>query len=1109
MSIEASNTSSLKQLRQQKQPKENRLKKWCPWLFNWQSPFYFGVFLMLLAFGWMGYAIFNNSGTQLLNWDYTWQYIPFTYDYWDSWHIFFTTGKFPLYDAGVFLGTDNIGSGSYYGLFDPFMFICYLLPRAWIPQTYAWMTMTKLMVGALFMRCYLKKMGIQEWTARFGAVAYAFSGFTTFFEGSPNFTSAMAFFPLILLGLEYVIQDRKITALSFGIFLLGISCFFYMPVICIFGVIYAVWRFFTTIKTRDGKTNVLVMILGVVGFAIGILLSAFSLLPSFRETTLSGRSSSIGTAYLHSILNSLKSFDFKMFFTFIFEEVGDSPGRELMGVVSFFFPTGGWTNLPFIRGGYDAWTASLFCFTPCVILFFAALMNSIRLKKWGHLLAVFICVYAVLTNFSYFFFYAFSGNGYGRWYLVLTPLIIYYACWAFDLRKEEPRFIPFAASIIALIGTIATYYLCEALLKDQSFTSSLYNTHNTTYWQTTYHTASEVYNGVQSAWYFYYQVALVVIEGSLLCFAHRHEWLKYILFGLVCVEAVVMGNVTYAYNGTWSLKNSFASGASNVSTSLVMTNAIRENDNSFYRTQMDNYFGSNYAHNVFGTSNVASFHSLMNFDVETFALNNQMKHPGTTRKTYGDEEYYNPNWSGDYANKRYVADTLLGMRYYQVTNNYSSFLDADGNPSFLPPNVPFGCVEKESYSPDRLRYRVYRREESSLPNLGYAVDSNILYRMGNDPDSHFLNNFFHGKYGAGAFYELEWTQYVEFNGAILDDDAVLPETFKVKATVPTITTDSDLEATTGMRRLSVGANNGLTCDYYVTENDDKLFAASKKEYASEGLGYFLNHYETVQYGRNGSLRVEKDTGKVLFRPQTGTFFNDDYDGSYIEFRFYNNKDDGAPRIYALGDRMREDGTIEENVCLGFDHHLLNSASKDYYVSQACTFGLYARGRVRSIVLCFGGMGSADINVSNFYCVVTPYSKIMQNEEKIRKNALIDVKTDVNTFTFKTAYDQDRIVLTQLGYDKGWNATANVPGKGKVACTMLRLNGGLVGFIAPSALDENGNPLEVTYELRYDTPFMKLGIAAFVAGVVLFFTVAATQFYVTVKAKKKEQEAAEA
>ena len=80
-------------------PVRDWLGRHLPFLLRWDSLLYYGIFLFFLGMLWAGFPFFTNDGTQLLNWDYTWQYIPFAYTYWDAWHTFFVTGHFPLYDA--------------------------------------------------------------------------------------------------------------------------------------------------------------------------------------------------------------------------------------------------------------------------------------------------------------------------------------------------------------------------------------------------------------------------------------------------------------------------------------------------------------------------------------------------------------------------------------------------------------------------------------------------------------------------------------------------------------------------------------------------------------------------------------------------------------------------------------------------------------------------------------------------------------------------------------------------------------------------------------------------------------------------------------------------
>ena len=1073
--------ASLRDYASKKGPKNNWLRQHCGFLYNPMSVFYFGVFVILLSMAWMLYALVDNEFTQLLNWDYTWQFVPFAYDYYDSWRAFYATGKFPLYDGGVFMGTDNIGSGSYYGLFDPFVVVMTFFPRNWIPNLYAVTTFLRFAVSALLMRAYLKSLGCQEWTARLGAVAYAFSGFATFMSGFPNVLTATVYIPMILWGIERVLKERKPGVLIWAVFLEGVTSFFYLVVACIFGVFYALWRFFTQLKTRTKNENIQAMLLGVGAFAVGLMLCAFTWVPSVRESALSGRASSIGSAYLHSILDSLKSHDFASFFSLIFEEVGDNPGRELMGVVSFFFPTGGFTRLPLENSGYDAWTASLFCYTPIVISFFMAIFQSLMRRRFDHIVAVLLCTFMVLTNLSYFLFYAFSGNGYGRWYIVLVPIIIAYGCWGFDLRNEGPRVLPLCASVLTLALTILTYHVTISTLDGVTFSSGIYNIHETTYWQSTYHTANQVYDGLYAAWFLYYQIALIVIESIILVMGYRKEWMPKILFGCLCVEVFVMGNLTYAFNGLWSYSRSFGGGSTVVNTSTALVQRIKEQDNSFFRVHNDMEHGSSYLFNLAGYNAAISFHSLMNFEVEDFAFNNQMKNAGSTNITYGDTKVYNPNWSGAYRHRRFAMDTILNYRYYIVENAYSGFKDADGNPVFLEPNVPFGAVEL-STSFDRNKFRLYKMENTVLPELGYAVKDDSLYYLGHDETKEsYLSSFYSNPSFSQAYREMQRAQEVELTGAMIEDNVVL-DGFEIKKDVPTVGSDDELYLNYGVYRYYNG--HGIKASKYVTGiySGDLMLPDSNAEYLDEGAAYFLNHHLSKEdLAGTSTLTLERDTGKLVFH-NDGAYLNSDKNGAYIEYHYYSDSKDAAPRVYAIGDKFDEHGVlVAENVVLGFDNSTVSSAmSSSYWSNKMSTYGLYARGRVKYLVFCLPGDGTMNLSLSNIYFSVKEKHDIEATYKYLNANKLLNIQNDVNAFAFDTDFKKDRIVVTTLGFDKGWQGTVTAPDGSKSNLQMLKLDGGLVGFVAKGAPDSVYH-----YELRYVTPYSSLGVAAWVVGSLAF------------------------
>ena len=105
--------------------------------------------------------------------------------------------------------------------------------------------------------------------------------------------------------------------LSLGLFLLGISNYFFILTAGVFGVCYAGFRYFQTIKERNVKTNFLVIGLGIVGFAVGIGMSCFCNLPAIVGSFSIQRANE--SNYLSYILELLKQGKFSEFFNVFFK----------------------------------------------------------------------------------------------------------------------------------------------------------------------------------------------------------------------------------------------------------------------------------------------------------------------------------------------------------------------------------------------------------------------------------------------------------------------------------------------------------------------------------------------------------------------------------------------------------------------------------------------------------------------------------------------------------------------------------------------------------------------------------------------------------------------
>lgn len=1096
------NGTSLKELREERKDGNKFLlwlKKHCPFFLNLHSLFYFGVLVFLTGVAWMIGSLVSNSGTQLYGWDYSSQYVTFTYDLWDVWHAFFKTGHFELYSTSTYLGSDNIGSNAYYGLFDPFLFVCYIFPRSWIPQTFAFATLLKGIASALAMRAYTRYLGVSETASRIGGLVYAFSGYVCFFVGFPSFISMTFAVPLILLGIEKVLKEQKPVTLCVGLALMGLISFFFLVVVCIFGVLYAVWRYFATIQTRTAKMNFATIGLGVASFAVGILLSAWVLLPSLRESSLSGRTSSIGVAYLNSLRRVFFGVNFRSVFTDVngyaaivrklFEMVGGNPARELQGLISFFYPTCNYLWLPLAQSTgsykYDSWTSSLFCYTPIVILFFISIYSSIQRKKWSHLVVFAICTYLVFTNFAYFFFYAFTGDGYGRWYIVLMPLIIYYGVSELDRLKTEKPWVILSGCLTALGLAAFTWIFVSNYLPGKTFT---FEDGTYTYWKSEYTTpAVTTISGVSHnlGWLVYYQLILYAVVGASYIILRKKEWLlHYIIFGSIIVEITVAGNLSFVYGSSFSYKNSYNGGAATVEKLTGVWDYINANDTSYFRGHTDGLADRN-TPQALGYNGTSTFHSLFNYDLVQLTRYSHMTNNEGTNTIYG-MNYNTKSWSGYYGNKRLAFDTALGMKYYVVKDEG---YDAYGDVSYAD-NIPFGSeLVTGDYSDD---YRVYRNTTIDDIALGHAVDT---YYKANTRYNSTYDDFFTS---TTNYTELIRNEEIYLEGAIISDSDV--ERFEQEDLWEEGEEKWDSAPSTYSNVRQISYSKALY------RNDYKWWGPSI-DGELQGPTYFLSDSETEILSSIPTL-ISSDYDKIVLTPSSGDYFNTDNDGAYFLINYSLDLYSKVTRIYMIGDTFNEDGSIKEtNVMLSYEYHVL----KDYYNRKVnnygSLFGFYPKGRVKYICFCGKDSDGSTRTFSSPSIYMCERSEIdgengILTKLKSSEYNLTNVEYSPDKFTFNTSFSENRLVTTMLGYDAGWKVTATDEAGNHYTPNTYKVDGGFLGFVAPGGVGE------VTYTLSYQTPYLNEGFILTLVGIFLLGGYeAARWFYFRKKRQKPEVEAA--
>ena len=254
-------------------------------------------------------SLFINYFTTPFTGDYSSQQFAFYTNGYDDWWHFIKTGEFVLYDTNTFLGADNIGSNSFYYLFDPFFLPILLVPRQLVPQGMAILTIFKMSACGMIFFAYMRYMGASRRAAKITGIAYAFSGWITWYLWFNHFTEMAIVFPLILFGVEKVLREKKPLMLMSGLCLLGFVNFFFLVCFSMCAFLYAMFRYFQRLKLNTWKDNLIIISIGFVAFAIGILMPMMVVVPAAMHSLTSPRATNAN--YLEYLKEAFKAHNFK------------------------------------------------------------------------------------------------------------------------------------------------------------------------------------------------------------------------------------------------------------------------------------------------------------------------------------------------------------------------------------------------------------------------------------------------------------------------------------------------------------------------------------------------------------------------------------------------------------------------------------------------------------------------------------------------------------------------------------------------------------------------------------------------------------------------------
>ncbi len=255
-------------------------KKTNRWVYI--AAFFIPAILTLIAYAVFG--IFPFGERSVLALDLNGQYIYY-FEYlrdcfWGDESIFYSWGRFL---SGEFVGV--IG----YYLASPFTLIVMLLPRTMILESIMIMQLCKLgAAGVTFCIYAQKSKGVKPLQSLLFSTAYAMMGYAVIQLIDPMWIDGVVFLPLIILGVERLIDDGRKIDYIIPLAIMFVANFYIGFMVAIFVALYFVFYLFfgTERRFRDSYEYMKVIGRMILATAVVLMCSAIMILPVYSALSL-------------------------------------------------------------------------------------------------------------------------------------------------------------------------------------------------------------------------------------------------------------------------------------------------------------------------------------------------------------------------------------------------------------------------------------------------------------------------------------------------------------------------------------------------------------------------------------------------------------------------------------------------------------------------------------------------------------------------------------------------------------------------------------------------------------------------------------------------------
>ncbi|MCR5429798.1 MAG: YfhO family protein [Eubacterium sp.] len=190
------------------------------------------------------------------------------------------TFSFQMWNFSIGYGGDVLATLNYYVIGEPITLLTAIVPAKYTEYLYFLLTVIRFYLSGLFFMYYCKERGIVGNKVVIGSIIYAFNVFAIF--GSvrhPFFLIPMVFLPLILAGVEKIINKKKPYLFIASVAIAAISNFYFFYMLVIVTVVYVLVRLIYIYK-KDIK-NIILNVFKILSCSVvGLMISCVLLLPT-------------------------------------------------------------------------------------------------------------------------------------------------------------------------------------------------------------------------------------------------------------------------------------------------------------------------------------------------------------------------------------------------------------------------------------------------------------------------------------------------------------------------------------------------------------------------------------------------------------------------------------------------------------------------------------------------------------------------------------------------------------------------------------------------------------------------------------------------------------